>query len=104
MVPRDEGPVQVLPKALMGTKESPGDFDCYANAKSDEPMFVLLARDPSAPEVIEEWARLYAQRKALENIIHSKDPALTEEQGKKLQEAFSCADRMRLWRRANPDV
>ena len=26
----------------MGTKNNPGKFDCYANAKPDEPLFVLL--------------------------------------------------------------
>jgi hypothetical protein len=30
----------------MGSKIQPGKFDCYANALPDEPMFVLLARDP----------------------------------------------------------
>jgi hypothetical protein len=30
----------------MGTKSNPGPFDCYAKAEPDEPMFVLLARDP----------------------------------------------------------
>lgn len=29
----------------MGTKNQPGSFDCYANAKGDEPLFVLLGRD-----------------------------------------------------------
>jgi len=28
----------------MATKKNPGEFDCYANAGPDEPMFVLLAR------------------------------------------------------------
>lgn len=30
----------------MGTKSNPTQFDCYANALPDEPMFILLARDP----------------------------------------------------------
>lgn len=29
----------------MGTKNNPGEFDCYANAAPDEPMFILLGRD-----------------------------------------------------------
>lgn len=40
----------------MGSKIAPGAFDCYANAEPDEPMFVLLARDPDAPNVVRDWA------------------------------------------------
>ena len=40
----------------MGTKNNPGKFDCYANAGPDEPMFVLLGRDPMAPELVRAWA------------------------------------------------
>jgi hypothetical protein len=42
----------------MGTKENPGDFDCYANAAPDEPMFILLGRDPMAPTLARLWACL----------------------------------------------
>lgn len=44
----------------MGTKNNPGDFDCYANADPDEPMFILLGRDPFAPMLVEFWAQLRA--------------------------------------------
>lgn len=40
----------------MGSKLEPGEFDCYANALPDEPMFHLLARDPGAPFAVEAWA------------------------------------------------
>ena len=49
----------------MGTKSEPGNFDCYANAEDDEPMFVLLGRDPDAPEAVRGWIRLRAERKHL---------------------------------------
>lgn len=42
----------------MGTKNNPGAFDCYANAEPDEPMFVLLGRDPVAGLIVEIWAHL----------------------------------------------
>lgn len=42
----------------MGTKTTPGNYDCYKNAEPDEPMFVLLARDPLAPALVELWASL----------------------------------------------
>lgn len=40
----------------MGTKLSPGPWDCYEAAEPDEPMFVLLARDPAAPGLVRRWA------------------------------------------------
>lgn len=42
----------------MGTKNNPGQFDCYAKAEPDEPMFVLLGRDKHAPTLIWLWAAL----------------------------------------------
>lgn len=70
----------------MGTKNNPGNFDCYANAEPDEPMFVLLARDRSAPELILRWADM---REAA-----GEDPA-------KVQEARDCAAKCAAWRKAN---
>lgn len=40
----------------MGTKNNPGQFDCYANAAPDEPMFILLGRDPHAATIVRKWA------------------------------------------------
>ena len=40
----------------MGTKNNPGQFDCYANAAPDEPMFILLGRDPHAHAAVRKWA------------------------------------------------
>ncbi len=42
----------------MGSKAEPGKHDCYANAELDEPMFVLLARDPVAPWLVRAWRAL----------------------------------------------
>jgi hypothetical protein len=64
----------------MGTKNNPGKFDCYANAAPDEPMFVLLARDPMAPIVVRFWAQL---RKKAGTISDAK-----------FQEALDCAEAM----------
>lgn len=60
----------------MGTKNKPGAFDCYANAKPDEPMFVLLGRDPHAPMLIAMWAAIRAKA--------GEDP-------EKVEEAIDCA-------------
>ena len=66
----------------MGTKNTPGRFDCYANAEPDEPMFILLGRDPMAGALVLEWAEL---RKA-----RGEDP-------EKLAEAIACAEAMNAW-------
>lgn len=70
----------------MGTKNQPGNFDCYANAEPDEPMFVLLARDPDAPALVVAWAE--ARRARGENEA-------------KVFEALQCAANMREWRARN---
>jgi hypothetical protein len=68
----------------MGTKNNPGKFDCYANAEPDEPMFVLLARDPLAPMLVDLWANLRAHL--------AGNPS-------KVIEAQTCAQTMREWLR-----
>lgn len=46
------------------TKAEPGAFDILAEAKAapDEPKFTLWGRDPSAPALVNEWARLNRER------------------------------------------
>lgn len=66
----------------MGTKNSPGRYDCYAKAEPDEPMFTLLARDERAPLLVEIWALMSEAR--------GTDPA-------KVAEARACAQAMREW-------
>lgn len=68
---------------MMGTKNNPGKYDCYTKADPDEPLFVLRAKDPSAPSLV----RLWASRQEM-----------TEENSDKLREALDCADAMERWR------
>ncbi len=77
----------------MGTKENPGQFDCYANALPGEPMFVLLARDPSAPTLVEDWAT-ERQRQINKGFRPQSDQAMVDE-------AIQCATRMKSWRVLN---
>jgi len=63
----------------MGTKNKPGKFDCYANARPDEPLFVLLGRDRHAAGLVRLWALLRAK--------DGEDP-------EKVAEALACADAM----------
>lgn len=67
----------------MGTKNKPGSYDCYKNAEPDEPMFVLLGRDPTASFVVSFWVVLRQQ-------LGEKDEAM-------LAEARACADAMAEW-------
>jgi hypothetical protein len=67
------------------TKADPGPFDCYAKLPPDEPYFVLRAKDPNAPALVELWA-------ALREVQYGDY--------RKLQEARQCADQMRRWRAA----
>lgn len=77
----------------MGTKQKPGRYDCYAKALPDEPMFVLLARDRSAPDVVEQWAG---------HRIAAIDAGRRPEADRPMVvEAIQCATQMRLWRKAN---
>ena len=66
----------------MGSKSNPGKFDCWAKAEPDEPMFVLLGRDPAAWVVVNFWVAL---RREL------------GEGGEKLAEAVDCARAMQRW-------
>lgn len=70
----------------MGTKNDPGNFDCYENAEPDEPMFILLARDSDAAYTVRGWARRRRD-------VDGDTP--------KVREAFDCADEMDAWRQAN---
>jgi hypothetical protein len=67
----------------MGTKNNPGTFDCYKDAEPDEPMFVLLVRDPIAPPLVRQWA----ERRRL-----------THGHSAKVKEAIACANAMEEWR------
>lgn len=75
----------------MGTKNNPGQFDCYAKALPDEPMFILLGRDPAASLLVAEWANI--RQRAIEN---GRRP---ESDAKMVAEARRCARKMKRWRR-----
>lgn len=77
----------------MGTKNNPGQFDCYHNALPDEPMFVLLARNDTAPDYVEAWAFERVQEIMVGDRPESDFPMVME--------AMKCATDMRNWRAAN---
>jgi len=67
----------------MATKNKPGKWDCYSRAEPDEPMFVLLGRDPTAAAMVVAWACIHAIRKP--------------DELDKTREALTCARDMFLW-------
>lgn len=74
----------------MGTKNNPGRFDCYGAAEADEPIFILIGRDPSAGALVREWVKM---RQA------------AGEGGDKIMEALDCAaamDKFAMEYRARP--
>lgn len=77
----------------MGTKLAELRDGCFAAAMDDEPMFVLLARDESAPQGADDWA----DRREAE-IQAGRRPASDMS---KVQEARQTAANMRAWREAN---
>ena len=87
----------------MGTKNEPGQFDCFAAAEDDEPMFVLLARDELAASMVAMWAALRigafdAAQLAFDTmkgqaLRYAGDYADTDKAG----EASQCAAAMVAW-------
>lgn len=72
----------------MGTKNNPGKWDCYSKAEPDEPMFILLGRDPTASIIVELWRELKKEMKSEGTSASSDD---------KLEEARQCAAAMEAW-------
>ncbi len=77
----------------MATKQTPGQFDCYANALPDEPMFVLLARDPDFRRLVQKWAKR-RRRDCAAGLRPMSDM-------KMVQAALDTALAGEMWRRAN---
>lgn len=77
----------------MGTRTIPGVFDCYNKALPDEPMFTLLARDTSAPQILRLWADV--RRSEITRGERNEDDLMM------CREADECADEMEEWRKIN---
>lgn len=80
----------------MGTKNNPGIFDCYQIALPDEPMFVLLARDPQFYERVMDWANQRGR------MINCGDRP--QEDSPIVSEAVRCASNGATWRRDNNGI
>jgi hypothetical protein len=71
----------------MGTKSNPGTYNCIEKAEDDEPVFVLLARDPVAPTIVRLWAH-FAE-------VHGHHDLA------KVDDAIQVAGNMDNWRAVN---
>jgi hypothetical protein len=80
----------------MGTKNNPGKFDCYEAALPDEPMFMLLARDPQFYQRVMDWAN---QR---DNDVRCGERP--PEDMSLVREARTCAFDGQQWRRENNGI
>lgn len=77
----------------MAIKEIEEREGCFAKALPDEPMFVLLARDRQAPDLVWQWAQTRLDQ--LRDGLRSMDDL------PQVMEAFACAAAMKKWREAN---
>ncbi len=64
---------------------------CFLSALPDEPAYVLLARDESAPKLLRQWAAI---RQSL--ISAGLKPQSDQRQ---IDETYALADQMEAWRR-----
>lgn len=67
----------------MSTKNNPGRYDCYTKADPDEPMFVLLGRDPAAAITVRFWMIARTVLGFKDTFLHS--------------EANQCASDLENW-------
>jgi hypothetical protein len=65
---------------------------CLTESADDEVLFVLCARDPIAPLVVQYWVQMYSQLKT------GGKRNLTSKEAKKCKDAMSIAQQMYLWR------
>jgi len=70
---------------VIKSEELKNPKSCINQSQDDEMVFVLCARDPSAPAAVREWAKQYQQRGG---------------RPEKVAEALQAATRMEEWRAA----
>lgn len=70
---------------MIKSEELTNPKSCINQSQDDEMVFVLCARDPSAPAAVREWARQYQARGG---------------RPEKVAEALQAAKRMEEWREA----
>lgn len=74
----------------MGTKLNPGKFDCYEKAAPDEPIFILLGRDPHAAEVVGYWIALRIGALKPQGFCSQVSRETYAQLPEKIREALDC--------------
>jgi hypothetical protein len=93
----------------VGTKTKPGRFDCYEKAELDEPMFVLLARDPLAGHLVSIWSKMrYGDMEAAKTVFFDMvlkhgERYMIEPDVPKAEEAMDCSLAMFEWLKMKED-
>lgn len=90
----------------MATKNNPGEFDCYAAADPDEPIFILRANDELAPIIVRMWTlmRNKAPMDMLVDLVatgHREALQKSEMSYEKFAEAIKCASDMEEWKKSH---
>ena len=93
----------------MSTKINPGLWDCFRAALPDEPMFILLARDSTAPDKVRQWAddrrkKLVRERLQFGDLVPHDADARYREDMAKCRDADFIADDMESWRAENDGI
>jgi hypothetical protein len=87
----------------MGTKNNPGYYDCWEKAEPDEPLFVLLARDPLAPFLVSIWSKIRMGDIQAANVVFETMMTrvglnwTAEPDAAKATEAIECSLAMFRW-------
>ncbi len=68
---------------------------CFHNAREDEPIFVLRAKDKFAPELIEAWAS------KVDAAVHRIASSEADKSREKAKYARALAHQMRAWQEIN---
>lgn len=93
----------------MGTKNNPGQFDCYAKLDPDEPYFTLRSTDETGPFLVRIWAAvqladMVAADEAYRDMWEAaqgdafSSPEAFKRTEEKVTEARSCANSMMQYR------
>ncbi|MCW5723474.1 MAG: aspartate decarboxylase [Maricaulaceae bacterium] len=94
------------PGAPRGSMANPSPYDCLGKLFPEEPYFVLRAKDPAAPGLVEMFAYLYSgqTQAALQKLqeiaaLIAAAPAPPRPAGSgKFRECFLISDAMERWR------
>lgn len=78
----------------MGTRNSPAPYDCWSRLADDEPYFLLMARDSSAPLAIIAWVG--------DRLDRIKSGERRADDLPQLREALTLSRDMVAWQRAHP--